>query len=86
MNLVKRMRSDPKVDIVNYWKLVTIFMGVNDFCSHICYFDDQEQLINDAERSIINSLRIIRDNLPRTLVNLMLPYSINYLEFFILTL
>ena len=75
MNLVKRMKLDPKVDISQHWKVITINIGANDFCSQVCYFDDQEQLIHDGERNIINSLRIIRDNLPRTLVNLVIPYG-----------
>ncbi|KAL7047265.1 hypothetical protein ACKWTF_002853 [Chironomus riparius] len=79
MNLVKRMKSDIKVDIRSHWKIITITIGANDFCSQVCFYDDQEKLIKDAERNIINSLRIIRDNLPRTLLNLVIPFDVGLL-------
>lgn len=72
-NLVKRMRSDSRVDIKHHWKLVTMMIGSNDFCLDVCYFDDQEKLVVDAERNMIHVLRILRENLPRTIVNLVIP-------------
>jgi hypothetical protein len=72
-NLVKRMRSDPNVDIQQHWKVVTIMVGSNDFCLDICYFDNQDKLIEVGRSNMIRALRIIRDNLPRTLVNLVVP-------------
>lgn len=72
-NLVKRMRSDPRVDIKNHWKLVTIMIGSNDFCLDVCYSNDQDKLVERAGRDMIQVLRIIRENLPRTIVNLVLP-------------
>lgn len=72
-NLVKRMRSDPRVDIRNHWKVVTIMIGSNDFCLDICYYDNQDKLVEQAARDMIRVLRILRENLPRTLVNVVLP-------------
>lgn len=72
-NLVKRMRSDPRVDIKNHWKVVTIMIGSNDFCLDICYYDNQDKLVEQASRDMIRVLRILRENLPRTLVNVVLP-------------
>lgn len=72
-NLVKRMRSDPRVDIKNHWKVVTIMIGSNDFCLDICYYDNQDKLVEQAARDMIRVLRILRENLPRTLVNVVLP-------------
>lgn len=68
-NLVKRMMSDSKVDIQNHWKLITILIGANDFCSNVCYFENPSQILLDHEQNLIRALRILRDHLPRTMVN-----------------
>ncbi|KAL7047264.1 hypothetical protein ACKWTF_002852 [Chironomus riparius] len=78
-NLVKRMRSDPLVDISKHWKVITIMIGSNDFCLDVCYYDNQDKLIDDAERNMIHVLRIIRENLPRTLVNVLIPVDVGLL-------
>lgn len=72
-NLVKRMRSDPKVDMNNHWKIVTIMMGSNDFCLDVCYYKNQDKLLRQAAQDMKTVLRILRENLPRTLVNVVLP-------------
>lgn len=72
-NLVKRMRSDRNVDIKNHWKVVTMMIGSNDFCLDICYFSNQDKLIEVARSNMVRALRILRENLPRTLVNLVVP-------------
>jgi GDSL-like Lipase/Acylhydrolase len=72
-NIVKRMRSDENVDIQRHWKLITIMIGSNDFCLDICYFEDQDQLIEQARLDLIRVLKILRENLPRTLVNVVIP-------------
>lgn len=72
-NLVKRMRSDPRVDIKKHWKVITMMIGSNDFCLDVCYYDDQDKLVEQAGRDMILVLRILRENLPRTLVNVVLP-------------
>lgn len=72
-NLVKRMRSDRHVDIQRHWKVVTMMIGSNDFCLDICYFENQDKLIENARINMIRVLRILRENLPRTLVNLVIP-------------
>lgn len=72
-NLVKRMRSDAKVDVKNHWKVITIMVGSNDFCLDVCYSPDQDKLVEQAGRDMTRVLRILRENLPRTLVNVVLP-------------
>lgn len=72
-NLVKRMRSDPRVDMENHWKVITIMVGSNDFCLEVCYFKDQDKLVEQAGRDLTQVLRILRENLPRSLVNVVLP-------------
>lgn len=67
------MRTDSRVDIKNHWKLITMMIGSNDFCLDICYYENQDKLIEDAERNMIHVLRILKENLPRTLVNVVIP-------------
>ncbi|XP_031640385.1 phospholipase B1, membrane-associated [Contarinia nasturtii] len=73
--LVKRMRSDQNVDVQRHWKLVTILIGPNDFCSDFCYLPYPEKSVENHRRELIETLRILRDNLPRTIVNLVTPPS-----------
>lgn len=78
-NIVKRMRSDPNVNIKKHWKLVTYMIGANDFCLDICYHQDQDKVIEKAAASLLLALRILRENLPRTLVNVVLPPDVSIL-------
>lgn len=82
-NLVKRMRSDPNVNMKKHWKLVTYMIGGNDFCLDICYFQNQEKVLERMRNDLTLALRIIRENLPRTLVNVVLPPNVKILTNFI---
>lgn len=73
--LVRRMTNDPRVNITNDWKLITILIGPNDFCLDFCYQRNPDKAPINHERDLITTLRILRDNLPRTVVNLVLPPS-----------
>lgn len=82
-NLVKRMRSDPNVNMKSHWKLVTYMIGGNDFCLDICYFDNQDRVIEKAGADLLLVLRILRENLPRTMVNVVLPPNVEMLVHFV---
>lgn len=73
--LVRRMTNDPRVNVSNDWKLITILIGPNDFCLDFCYQRNPDKAPFNHERDLIATLRILRDNLPRTMVNLVLPPS-----------
>lgn len=79
--LVKRMYNDPKVDIENHWKLITMMIGPNDFCADMCYHDYPENVINLMENDLLAVLRTLRDNLPRTMVNVVFPPCKYLIEF-----
>lgn len=81
-NLVKRMRSDRNVNIKKHWKLVTYMIGANDFCLDICYHPNQDKVIENARNNMILALRILRENLPRTMVNVVLPPNVAILTRF----
>ncbi|XP_055607010.1 phospholipase B1, membrane-associated-like isoform X2 [Uranotaenia lowii] len=78
-NLVKRMLSDPKVDVKKHWKVITILIGGNDFCSNICYTNPPEKALEYHEKNILTALRIFRDYLPRTYVNLVASPNVDIL-------
>ncbi|XP_055692992.1 phospholipase B1, membrane-associated-like [Lutzomyia longipalpis] len=70
--LVRRMKLDPRVNMTHHWKIVTYMIGGNDFCSDVCYQANATMWINEMqEKYLIESLRYLRDNLPRTIVNLV---------------
>lgn len=81
-NLVKRMRSDAKVNIKQHWKLITYMIGGNDFCLDICYHKNQDKVIEKAGNELLLALRILRENLPRALVNLVLAPDVSILTRF----
>ncbi|XP_068085167.1 phospholipase B1, membrane-associated-like [Anabrus simplex] len=77
-NLWKRMRGDSRIDFNNDWKLVTLMIGANDFCSNMCYVNSTE-LPEKHRFDLIKTLDFLRDNMPRTLVNVVAPPNLEVL-------
>lgn len=76
VKLLQRMRLDPRVNMSKHWKLLTLMIGTNDFCSDICHQNLGPLWMNrEIEGNIIKTLRIIRDGMPR--------YFIGRWQFFI---
>lgn len=71
--LIQRIKSDPKVNFKHHWKLVTLMIGPNDFCLDICYHDRPESIVDLHERDLLATFRNIRDNMPRTMINVLVP-------------
>lgn len=69
--LVKTMKDDPRIDFYNHWKMLTIMIGGNDLCTHICNYDKVENFPQKYKERLIKSLNYLRDNLPRTFVNII---------------
>lgn len=70
-NLIKRMKADRSVSIKKDWKLITIFMGHNDFCSRICFLPKPEKALYQHEQNLLTTLRLLRKYLPRAMVNIV---------------
>lgn len=70
-SLVKRIRGDPRINFKKDWKMVTLCIGGNDFCTFVCSMKDPESLPRKHKRSILNAIRYLRDNMPRTYVNIV---------------
>lgn len=73
------MRNDPNVNMKKHWKLVTYMIGANDFCLENCYHQNQDKVIEKATSNMLLALRILRENLPRTLINVVLPPDVTIL-------
>ncbi|XP_068986790.1 phospholipase B1, membrane-associated-like isoform X3 [Bombus flavifrons] len=71
--LVNKIKDDPRVDINKHWKLISLMIGSNDFCSDMCATSSPWTMLNDHKIDLIHTLRILRDNLPRTFVALVPP-------------
>lgn len=69
--IIDRMRQDPNVDMENHWKLVTIFVGNNDICSDMCHYDNATEFVHLHELDMHRTLTLLRDNVPRLLINLV---------------
>ncbi|VDN25174.1 unnamed protein product, partial [Cylicostephanus goldi] len=75
--LVKRIRSNPSVDFNKDWKFVNIFIGSNDLCS-VCLNETRYgpgQYIYNMRKTLL----YLRDNLPRTYVNILPPFHVDNL-------
>lgn len=71
--LVKRITNDRRVNNTEHWKLVTILIGPNDFCLDFCHQPNPDKSVKNHKQELLITLRTLRDNLPRTFVNLVTP-------------
>ena len=53
--------------------MISLMIGNNDFCVDMCYLPSPWMLLKNHREDLLETLRIIRDNLPRTLVNIIPP-------------
>jgi hypothetical protein len=53
-------------------QLVTILVGHNDFCSEICYVN-RATVTGNIRAQLEAALNYLQDNMPRVLINLLLP-------------
>ncbi|XP_014478847.1 PREDICTED: phospholipase B1, membrane-associated-like isoform X2 [Dinoponera quadriceps] len=71
--LIKRIKNDPRIDVENHWKLISIMIGVNDFCTNICWNSSPSSILDKHKADLIQVLTTLRENLPRTLISLIPP-------------
>lgn len=69
--LIKRLQSDPKVDMKKHWKMISLFIGSNDVCSDMCYYDNIEDFLESHRKNLYKTLKILKDNIPRVFVNIV---------------
>lgn len=68
--LLQQVRHHPAVNVAQDWKLLTVFIGVNDVCQVACR-NDTAGVADAFESKVLLNLERIRERLPRTLVVLM---------------
>lgn len=51
-----------------------MMMGSNTYCLELCY-EDNDKLVENHRREILQTLLYLKENLPRTIVNLILSPS-----------
>ncbi|XP_053998720.1 phospholipase B1, membrane-associated-like isoform X1 [Hylaeus anthracinus] len=71
--LVNKIKSNPRIDVKKHWKLITLMIGSNNFCMQLCSMPSPWSLLKAHEEDMVRTLRILRDNLPRTFVALIPP-------------
>ncbi|KAL0279547.1 UNVERIFIED_CONTAM: hypothetical protein PYX00_001076 [Menopon gallinae] len=77
--LVRKLKTDPRVDFRNDWKMLTLMIGTNDVCSDQCY--SKRQGVETHRRNIIRVLDFLYLQLPKTFVNLVsMPYIPAYAD------
>ncbi|KAM8716620.1 hypothetical protein ACLKA7_003492 [Drosophila subpalustris] len=75
--LIDRLRRDLKVNMAEHWKLLSIHVGPNDICSELCYWTDLEAFLHTEERQLYETFRLLRDNVPRLLINFIIQPDID---------
>ena len=78
VSLVKNMKISDKINFQTSWKLITFFIGGNDLCKS-CN-DKNKYTIQNYVDNIQKTLDYFRDNLPRTLVSLVLTLDVRGIE------
>ncbi|CAD1478105.1 unnamed protein product [Heterotrigona itama] len=71
--LVKKIKNDLRIDVNKDWKLISLMIGSNDFCQNMCEGPSPWSMLKKHKIELINTLRILKDNLPRTFVALIPP-------------
>jgi len=51
--------------------MITFMIGSNDFCEDMCYLKRPEDTLENHRKDLMKVLRLLRDNLPRTIVNII---------------
>ncbi|KAJ8670708.1 hypothetical protein QAD02_001967, partial [Eretmocerus hayati] len=69
--LINRMKKDPRVNLKKHWKMITLTIGANDFCVDMCYFPEPSIILSNHKKQLMQVLRSLRDELPRTFVSIV---------------
>uniref|UniRef100_A0A158PCV3 Lipase_GDSL domain-containing protein n=1 Tax=Angiostrongylus cantonensis TaxID=6313 RepID=A0A158PCV3_ANGCA len=80
MSEASLIASDPRVDFSKDWKFINVFIGTNDLCK-ICLNQTKfgtRQYAENMQKAIL----YLRDNLPRSYVNILPPLNIDVLQEF----
>lgn len=76
--------------LCDHLQLITLLIGPNDFCLDMCYQKHPEDVIKNHERDLLAVFRTIRDNIERTMLNVLVPpckvfsfyYKLSFKDYF----
>uniref|UniRef100_G3SS35 Phospholipase B1, membrane-associated n=1 Tax=Loxodonta africana TaxID=9785 RepID=G3SS35_LOXAF len=68
-DLVERMKRSPEMNLEKDWKLITLFIGVNDLC-HYCE-NPEAHSAEEYVRHLQQTLDILYEELPRAFINVV---------------
>jgi phospholipase B1 len=68
-DLISKMKANTKINLKNDWKIVNLMIGSNDLCGY-CN-NPTKYSPQNYQNYVRQTLRIIRDGIPRVFVNLM---------------
>ncbi|XP_012527812.1 phospholipase B1, membrane-associated isoform X2 [Monomorium pharaonis] len=77
--LVKKIKNDPRINVQKHWKLISLLIGDNDFCTEMCWIPSPWSILETHKANLLQVLRTLRDNLPRTFVSLIPPVNLKVL-------
>lgn len=69
--LLKRLQHDKNVNMKQHWKMISIFIGANDICIDQCFYNTTEDFLMKHRRDLYRTLKILKDNIPRLMVNII---------------
>eukprot|EP01114_Cavostelium_apophysatum_P016737 TRINITY_DN4819_c0_g1_i1.p1 TRINITY_DN4819_c0_g1~~TRINITY_DN4819_c0_g1_i1.p1 ORF type:complete len:434 (-),score=96.11 TRINITY_DN4819_c0_g1_i1:60-1361(-) len=67
-SLVDRIKKDPKVNLQEDWKMITLWVGSNDLCD-VC--TDEIYNPDEYEKNIRAAIQILKNGLPKVILNLI---------------
>lgn len=59
--------------------MITLMIGPNDFCTDMCFLPNPSMTVLRHKKNLLQVLRLLRDDLPRTFVSIMSPPSMKIL-------
>jgi lysophospholipase L1-like esterase len=79
-DLVHKMQIHPEINMQEDWKLINIFIGGNDICAYCHDNGNAQHSPQHFADNIVNAIRILQDNLPRTIVSLTMMLHLEILR------
>lgn len=74
--LIRQINENPNINVQQDWKVLTILIGANDLCAS-CMFNLPFLDPDEYENNLMATLERVRNNMPRTFVNLVPLFNIS---------
>lgn len=74
MNKITPMKNNKTNKCFSFKQMITLMMSSNTFCHELCY-EDYTIIAEQHREVLLKSLLYIKENLPRTIVNIVMSPS-----------